>query len=299
MVNVIDTDDLCKSYDGIQALQGLDLNVSEGEVFGFLGPNGAGKTTTIKILLDFIRPDSGIARVLGLDAQENSLEIRKKVGYLPEISNVYNRLSGKRHIEFVKETKDADTDVDEVLERVGLDGEGKRKAGGYSKGMKQRLGLAMALVGEPDLFVLDEPTTGLDPNGARLVREIVKEENNRGATVFFSSHILEQVEDVSDKVSILKGGKVMAQDTIEGLRNRVGTKSVLKLEVDVVPDLDKIKKMDGIEKVENDGNEIIIEADKELVKSKIFDVIENQGSQIIDLKTEESSLDDLFAILTR
>ncbi|PTD94768.1 ABC transporter ATP-binding protein, partial [archaeon SCG-AAA382B04] len=253
---------------------------------------------SIKILLDFISPSDGRAEVLGLDAQERSLEIRERVGYLPEVSNVYDKLTGKRHVEFAKDVKNADTDVDEVLRRVGLEDEGDRRAGSYSKGMKQRLGIAMALVGEPDLFILDEPTTGLDPNGARMVREIVRKENKRGATVFFSSHILEQAEKVSDRVGILKGGELVAEDTIEGLRERVEATSVLRLKVDEVPDLKELKEINGVKKVKTTGDVIEIEIGKNVTKGTLVDAIKNKGVQIIDISTEESSLEDLFAILT-
>ncbi|OKY77304.1 MAG: ABC-type multidrug transport system, ATPase component CcmA [Candidatus Methanohalarchaeum thermophilum] len=298
MKNAIETRGLTKSYDGIEALREVDLSVGSGEVFGFLGPNGAGKTTTIRILLDFIRPDSGEAEVLGLDAQENSLDIRKNIGYLPEVSNVYSRLTGFKHLKFAKETKNADTDISKVLERVGLFHDADKRAGTYSKGMKQRLCLGIALVGEPELFILDEPTTGLDPNGARMVREIVKEEKDRGATVFFSSHILEQVEKVSDRVGILKDGKIVAEDTIEGLRERTGRSSYMRIEVNEVPDLRELEGMEGVKSVEVEDNVIEIEAGRDVVRSEIFEVIERENTRIIDLRTKESSLDDIFAILT-
>ncbi|MFW5919808.1 MAG: ABC transporter ATP-binding protein, partial [Halanaeroarchaeum sp.] len=187
----IDLGGVTKRYGDVLALDDLDLTIDEGEIFGFLGPNGAGKSTTINILLDFVRPTTGSVEVLGMDARQHSQEIRARTGVLPEGFQVYGRLTGRQHLQFAIESKRVDQDPDAILQRVDLLDAADRKAGGYSKGMKQRLTLAMALVGDPELLILDEPTTGLDPRGAREVREIVRQERDRGATVFFSSHILE------------------------------------------------------------------------------------------------------------
>jgi len=179
----VETDGLTKRYGETVAVDSLDMRVEEGSVFGFLGPNGAGKTTTIDALLGYATPTEGEATVLG--SSPRNAEVRRRVGVLPEDFGVYPRLTGREHVEFAVESKRADDDADELLERVSLGEDGDKRAGGYSKGMRKRLLLATALVGEPDLLVLDEPTSGLDPNGARRVREIVREENERGATVFF------------------------------------------------------------------------------------------------------------------
>jgi len=211
----ITVDNLTKSFGQTVALDDLSFRVEEGEVFGFLGPNGAGKSTTINIVLDFARPTAGEISVLGMDAQRYSRDIRQRTGVLPEGVELYDRLTARQHLEFAIDSKNADDDPEALLERVGLVDAIDRKAGGYSKGMAQRLMLAMALVGEPDLLILDEPSTGLDPNGAREMRDIVREESERGATVFFSSHIMEQVEAVCDRVGILRDGKMVAVDSVE------------------------------------------------------------------------------------
>ena len=163
----IETTGLTRRFDELVAVDALDLSVAEGEVFGFLGPNGAGKSTTINILLGFLDPSEGSATVLGHDATRDSRAVRRRIGLLPEGFAPYENLTGREHVRSAIETKDADDDPDELIARVGLDAEAaRREAGGYSKGMTQRLVLAMALAGEPDLLVLDEPTTGLDPAGA-------------------------------------------------------------------------------------------------------------------------------------
>ena len=220
-----------KEFGDVTAVRDLDLTVQEGEVYGFLGPNGAGKSTTIDMLLDLVRPTAGTVRVLGRDATTDGVAIRQRTGVLPDGFSVYDRLSGREHVEFAVRSKEADDDPDALLERVGLLGDADRKAGGYSKGMRQRLALAMALVDDPDLLVLDEPSSGLDPAGAKEMREIVQREADRGATVFFSSHILEQVDAVCDRVGILRDGELVAEDSVEGLREAVGGEETLEISV--------------------------------------------------------------------
>jgi len=173
-MSAIELSGVTKQFGDVTALHDLDLEVQDGEIYGFLGPNGAGKSTTIDILLDFVRPTSGRASVLGMDAQDDSLAIRQRTGVLPDGFHVYDRLTARQHLEFAIESKNATDDPDELLERVGIPDAADRKAGGFSKGMAQRLALAVALVGEPDLIILDEPSTGLDPNGAREMREIIR-----------------------------------------------------------------------------------------------------------------------------
>jgi ABC-2 type transport system ATP-binding protein len=289
---------LTKQFGDVVAVRNVDLTVEEGEIFGFLGPNGAGKSTTINVLLDFIRPTDGTVRVLGQDAQAESQAVRERTGVLPEGYDVYDRLTGRQHLEFAIESKNADDDPEQLLERVGIPEAIDRKAGGYSKGMAQRLVLAMALVGEPDLLILDEPTTGLDPNGAREMREIIREERDRGATIFFSSHILEQVEAVCDRVGILREGEIVAVDTIENLRASVGSGSTLTVRVDRVTDaaVEAARDVPGVSNVRADGNALTMQTDGS--KTDVLDAIESTGVEVRDFSTEEASLEELFAAYT-
>jgi ABC-2 type transport system ATP-binding protein len=296
----IELDGVTKTFGDVEALRGVDMEVEEGEIFGFLGPNGAGKTTTIDVLLDFVRPTSGSARMLGLDVHEGSREIRKRTGVLPEGFDVYGRLTGRQHFEFVREAKDADADPDAIADRVGLDVEDvDRKTSGYSKGMKQRLVLGMALIGEPDLLILDEPSTGLDPNGARRMREIVREERERGATVFFSSHILGQVESVCDRVAILQDGEVVAVDSVEGLRESMGGGTVLT--VNLAEPLDgvvaAVEGVSGVESARTSGGQVVVQCTGD-VKMDVLSAIEEAGGTVDNFDTEEASLDELFAAYT-
>jgi ABC-2 type transport system ATP-binding protein len=296
---VIQLTDVTKQYGDVTALRDLSLEVQDGEIYGFLGPNGAGKSTTIDVLLDFVRPTSGTATVLGLDAQADSLSIRQDIGVLPEGFSVYGRLTARQHLEFAIESKNVTDNPDALLERVGIGDAADRKAGGFSKGMQQRLALAVSLVGNPDLLILDEPSTGLDPNGAREMRSIIQEEADRGATVFFSSHILEQVEAVCDRVGILKEGELVAEDTIRGLRDAAGTGSVLTVSVaELTPDVvASVEDVAGVTEVTTDTDTLTVRAES-AAKTDILDAVESAGGTVEDFATEEASLDDVFAAYT-
>ncbi|ELY64765.1 ABC transporter ATP-binding protein [Natronococcus jeotgali] len=297
----ITVDGLTKSYGQTLALDDLSFEVGDGEVFGFLGPNGAGKSTTINVLLDFVRPTAGRVEVLGLDAQTHSREIRARTGVLPEGYRTYDRLTARQHLEFAIDSKGVDADPERLLERVGIADAIDKKAGGYSKGMAQRLMLAMALVGEPDLLILDEPSTGLDPNGAREMREIVREENERGATVFFSSHIMEQVESVCDRVGILRDGEMVAVDSVAGLRESVSDGTVLRVTVDRLDDeaIRSVRSLPDVSEatVENEAPPtLVIRVDGS--KTDVLSALERQGLEVRDFSTSEASLDDVFRSYT-
>lgn len=298
----IELDGVSKRYGAVTALDDLSLTVDEGEVFGFLGPNGAGKSTAINVLLDFVQPDAGEVRLLGDPIRrEESAPIRDRVGVLPEGFGVYGRLSGRKHLEFAVDSKAADQDPDELLERVGLTGDGGRPAGDYSRGMQQRLVLAMALVGEPDLLVLDEPSTGLDPNGARRMREVVREEAARGATVFFSSHILGQVEAVCDRVGIIRDGEMIAVDSVAGLREASGAESVLEVAVGGDPSaaaLDAVRELGGVSEVRAAGDQVTVTLGGDVRKTAVLDALESAGVEVADFETRETSLEDLFTAYT-
>ncbi|MFB6196827.1 MAG: ABC transporter ATP-binding protein, partial [Halobacteriaceae archaeon] len=234
-MGAIEIESLTKQYGDIIAVQDLDLTVESGEVFGFLGPNGAGKSTTINMMLDFVRPTSGTVTILGLDPQTNPRSVRERIGVLPEATGFYEQDTARDHLRFATAMKRTNDDPDVLLERVGLADAAARQVAGFSKGMRQRLGLAVALVGSPEVLILDEPLGGLDPSGARLLREIIREERHRGAAVFFSSHIMDQVETVCDRVGIMHNGHLVAVDTIESLNEKSGTPATVSILVERVP----------------------------------------------------------------
>ena len=288
-----------KEFPGVTAVRDLDLTVETGEVYGFLGPNGAGKSTTIDVVLDLVRPTAGTVRVLGRDPTTESVAIRRQTGVLPDGFSVYDRLSGRRHVQFAADSKAVDADVDAVLERVGLADAADRAAGDYSKGMRQRLALAMALVGEPDLLILDEPSAGLDPAGVVRMREIVTAEAERGATVFFSSHVLGQVEAVCDRVGILRAGELVAEDSIEGLRETVGEEATLEVTVDAVTDAVQgaVREVEGASHV-NAADATLTVSCAPAQKTAVIDAVEAAGARVEDFHTREASLEDLFLAYT-
>lgn len=297
-MTAIEIDRLTKRYGDFVALDGISFEVEEGEVFGFLGPNGAGKTTTIDLLLDFIRPTEGSARVLGYDAQAEAGEVRERIGVLPDGFDLWERSSGYRHLEFAIESKGGTEDPDELLERVGLDREAaERRVGGYSKGMKQRLAMAMALVGDPELLIFDEPSTGLDPHGIRNMQELVREEAASGTTVFFSSHILDQVAVVCDRVAILEEGELVTVDSIDGLRETAGVSSRLDLRIDdeSVPDLETLDGVTGVNRSE--GSLSVSYADP-AAKARIIHRLVDEGVLVSDFSVREPTLEDVFEAYT-
>jgi ABC-2 type transport system ATP-binding protein len=300
----IRTSGLTKRYDGgllgsdVTAVDDLDLVVEAGEVYGFLGPNGAGKSTTIDMLLDYARPTEGTAEVLGHDIQAEPEAVSERVGVLPEGYGLYDRLTGRRNLELAMEWQGADDDLDALLDRVGLDSEdATRPVGEYSKGMTQRLALAMALSGDPDLLILDEPSSGLDPNGIRLLREIVREEADGGTTVFFSSHVLGQVEAVCDRVGILDDGELVAVDTIDGLREAAGASSTLELTMDEPPAPDLVRG-DGVADVEVRGNRLRVTCTNSRAKARVIADLVERGHDLVDVGSESASLGEIFASYT-
>jgi ABC-2 type transport system ATP-binding protein len=219
----IHTIELSKRYRNTVALAGLSMTVARGEVFGFLGPNGAGKTTAVKLLLGLARPTGGEAMVLGAPAGD--IETRRQIGYLPELFRFQSWLTAREvltlHCSLMRLPRQGwAAAADEALGLVGLDGRGDDKVGTFSKGMQQRLGLGVALLGEPALVVLDEPTSALDPVGRHHVRVIIRELRDRGATVFLNTHLLEEAEHVCDRVTIISKGKSVATGTLAELKVR-------------------------------------------------------------------------------
>jgi len=296
----IEATEVSKRYDTVIALDRVDLTVEEGETFGFLGPNGAGKSTFINALLDFVKPTDGSLSIFGHDCQREGVKARERIGVLPEGYSVFDRLTGRQHVEYAIRSKDADDDPIALLDRVGIREDADRQASDYSKGMAQRLVLAMALAGEPDLLLLDEPTTGLDPNGAAEMREILREENDRGATIFFSSHILEQVEAVCDRVGILQDGELVAVDTIEGLRESLGGGTKLVITPDTLENgtLPAIRSVAGVETaVAVDDTTIEVTCTND-AKMDVLVELRDAGVDVVNFRTEEASLEDMFVEYT-
>lgn len=213
---VIETEELTKRFGSTLAVDGLSLRVGRGQVFGFLGPNGSGKTTTIGMLLGILTPTSGRFRLLGEESRAGLVRARHRIGATLEQPNFYPYLSGRDNLRLVARVKGAaGREVDAALDTVGLAGRADDRYDGYSLGMKQRLALAGTLLGDPELLILDEPTNGLDPEGMREIREVIRRVGDRGRTVFLSSHLLSEVERVCTHVAILREGRVVRQASVE------------------------------------------------------------------------------------
>jgi len=297
-MSVINLDGVTKAYGGTTAVDDLDLAVESGEAYGFLGPNGAGKSTTINVMLGYATATAGSATVFGLDAERESTEIRERTGILPEGYALYDRLTGREHLELANDLQGADEDPDALLERVGLDPEDRdRRVGGYSTGMTQRTALGMALVGDPDLLVLDEPSSGLDPNGMADLRGIVRDELDRGTTVFFSSHILDQVEGVCDRVGILRDGQLIAEDTVAGLRQSLGAESHVTVHVDEVRPVE-FDDIEGVTGRSTDDRTVRVRCRDPTAKADVIRRVESAGMAAEDVTVTDPSLEDLFAAYT-
>jgi len=237
MAAIIQTDKLTRRYGQQVAVDGLTLEIGEREIFGFLGPNGAGKTTTILMLLGLTEPTAGSARVIGFDPARDPLEIKRQVGYLPENVGFYDDLTGRENLQYMARLNQlpattGGAKVQEALSTVGLDGEGDKLVGAYSRGMRQRLGIAELLIKDPRVLILDEPTLGLDPDGTNKMLDLILTlSRHRGITVVLSSHQLEQVQRICTRVGIMIKGKLVALGTIEELgRRKSGSAGGMTLE---------------------------------------------------------------------
>lgn len=296
----IDLHSLSKRFGSVDAVRDVTLQIESGEVFGFLGPNGAGKSTTINILLDFVRRTSGDVSVLGYDPEENPRAVREQLGVLPEASGFYNRDTALDHLQFAIAMKRGDNDPNALLERVGIAYAADRQVGGFSTGMRQRLGLAIALVDEPDLLILDEPLGGLDPDGARILREIVRQERDRGAAVFFSSHIMNQVEAICDRVGIMDDGELVAVDTVGALQAETNASATLVVSVESVPDgiTSRLMEIDGVEGVTEQNGTLRVTYSTPRAKAPVITRLDAAGATITDITTDGTSLEQVFTSMT-
>lgn len=290
---VIEMENLTKVYTSgngaVRALDSLDLAVQEGEIFGYLGPNGAGKTTTIRLLLDLIRPTTGRATVLGLDAQADSVELHRRVGFLPGELSLWKNLTGTQVVNFVGRVRGG-VDmayVRQLADRLQLDLSIKVRS--YSSGNRRKLGLMIALMNKPDLLILDEPTGGLDPLMQQIFNDMMREIKAEGRTVFLSSHVLSEVQAICDRVGILGQGQLKAVERVADLTHAEFRYVTLQVR-DPVGLNGRISGLEGVSDVSLDGDAI------KLRLSGDFDPLLRamQDSYIVDLRVSEPSLEDIF-----
>ena len=298
----IETQDLTKNYDGVTVVDHLNFHVRENEVFGLLGPNGAGKTTTILMLLGLTEPASGMARVCGFNPTREPLKVKRIVGYLPEEVGFYDNLTARENLKFIAELNNVDKAeierrIDEVLEMVDLSDEKNVATGKFSRGMRQRLGIADVLIKQPKLIILDEPTSGLDPKGINQLLDLIANLPKMGTTVLLSSHQLYQVQRVCHNIGILSKGRMVIEGSIAELGRQALAGGRYLIEVETAEPkaelIDVIKKIKGVEKVETEGNFIKISTDSDL-RSQISKAVVDSNAPLVQMKVHEFSLDDIY-----
>ncbi len=287
-VPAIELTGLVKDYGNVRALDGVSLSVAQGEIFGFLGPNGAGKTTAIRVIFDLIRPTRGSAHILGIDCQRDSITARSKMGYLPGDLHLYEGLTGRATIDLfssLRRTRPDPTYVASLLDRLDLDPH--RVVREYSKGNRQKLGLVLALLHQPDLIILDEPTSGLDPLVQEQVEAILFESAAQGHTVFFSSHILSEVERLCHRVAFLRQGRLIAIENVGEIKGR--SLHIVEVTFDGPVPVDAFC-IEGVTEVQRDGNIVHLE-----VRSNLDAAVKAIARyQVVDMRTEQPSLEQVF-----
>lgn len=297
-MSAIEIDGLSREFCGTTVLDDLNLTVETGEAFGFLGPNGSGKSTTINILLGLLAPTSGEASVLGCDVRTERNEIHARVGVLPEGVAPFPGVSGKQHVEFAARANGVSVNPTELLDYTGLDRTAHgRSVDNYSTGMRQRLWLAMALVGDPELIILDEPMAGLDPNGIRELRAVVEDLTDDGHTIFFSSHRLSEVQAVCDRVGVLYDGQIERTAKVDKINeSEVTGHSIVSFQVPSVDNelLSDTRTRDGVCGVEYDGGWLRVECVDPVSKVEVIEMILSRAS-VSNVVAERSSLEDLFS----
>jgi len=303
---MIEVQNLSKSYGDRQAIQSLNFTVKKGEVVGFLGPNGAGKSTTMKIITGYMAPSSGQVKVAGFDIFEDPIEVKRRIGYLPETPPVYQDMLVGEFLKFVADLKGVEKSrvkslVDGALQKTGLENVRTRLIGNLSKGFKQRVGLAQALVSDPEILILDEPTVGLDPKQVAEMRQLIRQLKGQH-TLILSTHILPEVQASCEKVIIINRGSIVAEDSLEGLSRRMSgggqmvTLKVRRNQDAVARGLGAVK---GVHKATNAGNFIELETDgKDETVEQVAAFAVQQSSGLMELKVQSIGLEDIFIKLT-
>ena len=303
MSAVVETSRLTKRYRDLVAVNDLNLKVEEGEIFGFLGPNGAGKTTTILMLLGLSEPASGQAKVCGFDPTHQPLEVKKRVGYLPENPGFYDDLSGRENLFYIARLNRIPADearrrIARLLEQIGLGDDGERAVREYSRGMKQRLGIAEVLIKEPQALILDEPTLGLDPDGASRILDLITGlSRERGLTVLLSSHMLHQVQQMCHRVGIIVKGKMIAQGEVDELGSAVFKERQWNFLVEVEGRTDglenDLRALHGVAGLEARHRGWFLRCTRD-VRPEVLALVSRRGLALLQLRSEDTTLEDIY-----
>lgn len=291
-----------KRYGNQQAVGSVSFELQRGEIVGFLGPNGAGKSTTLKMITGYVQPDAGTIQVEGLSVAEHPLEVRKKIGYLPEANPLYYDMYVREYLQFiagVHHLPAPEKSINEVIEMTGLTREAHKRCGQLSKGYKQRVGLAAALVHNPPVLILDEPTSGLDPNQIVEIREVIRKQG-ADKTILFSSHILQEVEAICDRVIILHQGKVVADNRIRQLQQEENSAQVLEVQLREEVAEQEWREVPGVQQLiaMGGGRYRISTQDAEQLSRALMQWTVQKGYTLLSFQREESSLEDVFRQLT-
>jgi ABC-2 type transport system ATP-binding protein len=299
----IEVKDLVKTYGEQKAVDSISFTVGKGEIVGFLGPNGAGKSTTMKILTGYLGQDAGEAAICGISVREQPLETKKRIGYLPEANPLYPDMYVREYLGFIADIHHLTRKrqrIETVITLVGLTLESKKKLGQLSKGYKQRVGLAAALLHEPEVLILDEPTSGLDPNQIIEIRDVIRK-LGKDKTILFSSHILQEVEALCDRVIIINKGRLVADSPLSQLRTQnAGTNTVLVFfrETPEATTLEQLEHVNGVTQAP-DGQWELQTAAPDEVKKQLMELALQNNWNIVSLQSENRSLEDIFRQLTK
>lgn len=304
---MISISNVTKVYDRQVAVNNISFNIQKGEILGFLGPNGAGKSTTMKMITTYLTPTSGTIQVCGLDTQTEYMQVRQKTGYLPEHNPLYLDMYIKEYLAFVAKInhvsrRHIQVRIAEMIDICGLAKEQHKKIGALSKGYRQRVGLAQALIHNPEVLILDEPTTGLDPNQIIEIRNLIKEVGKE-KTVIFSTHILSEVEAICDRVVVIHEGNLVANDTLSGLKQSLSAQTYIELVVDTekpvhVSDFEDLPETTKTERISETKIHIYTHNPKETSKY-VFERCVEKGYTIISVSQQEKSMESLFKLLTQ
>lgn len=292
---------LSKNYGTQKAVNNISFNVNKGEIVGFLGPNGAGKSTTMKMITGYLDADAGQIQVCGIDVSKNNIESKKKIGYLPEANPLYFEMYVREYLHFnagIHQLKNGDEKVEAIIKTVGLSLEANKKIGQLSKGYKQRVGLAAALIHEPEVLILDEPTSGLDPNQIIEIRNVIKA-LAKNKTVLFSSHILQEVEAICDRVIIINKGNIVADDSLQNLQLTKSGQQFVSVTFQEDVDTNDLRNLEASISVSASGKSFRIQTnDAENLRKQILKLSVDRNLNIVSLQNQSNSLEDVFRELT-
>ena len=298
----ISVKNVTKKYENQNALDNISFEISKGEIVGFLGPNGAGKSTSMKIITCFIPQTNGEVKVCGLDVNDEPIKVKKKVGYLPEHNPLYLDMYVKEYLLFlarlhkVKKKKER---VAEMINSVGLEKEQHNKIGALSKGYRQRVGLAQAMLHDPDVLILDEPTSGLDPNQLVEIRELIKT-FGKDKTILLSTHIMQEVEAICDRIIIINDGKIVADEKTSEIQSKVVKKQVIKVEFDASISKSKLTSISGVTSAQEVSDNVWLlesKTDKD-IRKEISKFAQDNNILVLAMQKEEESLENVFKELT-